>query len=75
MLSPFGRQNRVDTLTKINFILTTHLVDFLNGTPKYLFVPTWGAMYPNGTFYGMMGQLIYDEADIGSEYLRMIYNI
>ncbi|XP_077287723.1 ionotropic receptor 75a-like [Arctopsyche grandis] len=62
----YDEQNRVDTLTKVNFILATHLVDFLNGTPKYLFVPTWGGMYSNGSFYGMLGQVIYGEADIGS---------
>ncbi|XP_077290282.1 ionotropic receptor 75a-like [Arctopsyche grandis] len=56
----------VDTITKVNFILTNHLIDFLNGSRSFSFVSSWGYKdVGDGSWSGMIGQLTKKEADIG----------
>ncbi|XP_064292291.1 uncharacterized protein LOC128673874 [Plodia interpunctella] len=54
----------IDTITKVNFPTTNHLLDFLNANRKYLFANTWG-YHVNGTWDGMTGYLVREEVEIG----------
>ncbi|XP_063533999.1 uncharacterized protein LOC134744208 isoform X2 [Cydia strobilella] len=56
--------DHIDTITKVNFPTTNHLLDFLNATRKYVFANTWGYRV-NGTWNGMTGSLIREEVEIG----------
>ncbi|XP_041978116.1 ionotropic receptor 75a-like [Aricia agestis] len=60
-----GKFDHIDTITKVNFPTTNHLIDFLNGTRKYVFTETWGYKQANNTWNGMSGYLARDEVDIG----------
>lgn len=64
------RYKEIDTITKVNFILTNHLIDFLNGSRAFSFVSSWGYKdVGDGSWSGMIGQLTKKEADIGG-YLK-----
>nr|QMS80364.1 ionotropic receptor [Histia rhodope] len=56
--------DHVDTITKVNFPTTNHLLEFLNATRKYSFTDTWGYRL-NGTWNGMSGYLFRGEVEIG----------
>ncbi|KAL4712300.1 hypothetical protein ACJJTC_004062 [Scirpophaga incertulas] len=56
--------DHIDTITKVNFPTTNHLLDFLNASRKYIFTETWGYKV-NGTWNGMTGYLIRQEVEIG----------
>ncbi|XP_049869366.1 ionotropic receptor 75a-like [Pectinophora gossypiella] len=59
-----GINDHIDTITKVNFRTTNHLLDFLNATRKYVFANTWGYKV-NGTWNGLTGYLIRNEVEIG----------
>ncbi|CAB3224086.1 unnamed protein product [Arctia plantaginis] len=59
-----GIDDHIDTITKVNFPTTNHLLDFLNATRKYIFAETWGYRV-NGTWNGMTGHLVRGEVEIG----------
>ncbi|CAH0701263.1 unnamed protein product [Spodoptera exigua] len=59
-----GLDDHVDTITKVNFPTTNHLLDFLNAKRKYIFADTWGYKV-NGTWNGMTGYLVRGEVEIG----------
>ncbi|CAH1645570.1 unnamed protein product [Spodoptera littoralis] len=59
-----GLDDHVDTITKVNFPTTNHLLDFLNAGRKYIFAETWGYKV-NGTWNGMTGYLVRGEVEIG----------
>lgn len=57
----------MDTISKSNFIITNHLIDFLNASIVYSFVPTWGYFMKNiSKWSGMIGDLIENRSDIGA---------
>jgi glutamate receptor, ionotropic, invertebrate len=57
----------IDTITKVNYILTNHLVGFLNATVSYSVVPTWGYLNTDtGIWSGMIGELTENFADLGA---------
>nr|QEI46874.1 ionotropic receptor 75q.2 [Galleria mellonella] len=56
--------DHIDTITKVNFPTTNHLLDFLNASRKYIYVNTWGYL-ENGTWNGMTGYLVREEVEIG----------
>ncbi|XP_063618549.1 uncharacterized protein LOC134791452 isoform X2 [Cydia splendana] len=56
--------DHIDTITKVNFPTTNHLLDFLNASRKYVFANTWGYRV-NGTWNGMTGYLVKEEVEIG----------
>ncbi|XP_063380756.1 uncharacterized protein LOC134667333 isoform X2 [Cydia fagiglandana] len=56
--------DHIDTITKVNFPTTNHLLDFLNASRKYVFANTWGYRV-NGTWNGMTGYLVREEVEIG----------
>ncbi|XP_037036713.1 ionotropic receptor 75a-like [Bradysia coprophila] len=62
------RDIHIDAVSKVGYHLTNHVATiFLNATLKYSIVSTWG--YQNATtgqWNGMVGELLRDEADIGS---------
>ncbi|KAG4080335.1 hypothetical protein HA402_010827 [Bradysia odoriphaga] len=62
------RDIHLDAVSKVGYHLTNHVArTFLNATLKYSVVSTWG--YQNATtgqWNGMVGELLRDEADIGS---------
>lgn len=66
-LSP-TRDKHIDTITKVNYILTNCLVQYyLNARVNYSIVSTWG--YFNTTtkrWDGMIGELSQNVADLGA---------
>nr|QZH55082.1 ionotropic receptor 75q.2 [Achelura yunnanensis] len=56
--------DHIDTISKVNFHTTNHLLEFLNATGKYIFTDTWGYKL-NGTWNGMSGYFIRGEVEIG----------
>nr|QIJ45769.1 ionotropic receptor [Glyphodes pyloalis] len=56
--------DHIDTITKVNFPTTNHLLDIVNASRKYIFADTWGYRV-NGTWNGMTGYLIREEVEIG----------
>ncbi|XP_068632010.1 ionotropic receptor 75a-like [Battus philenor] len=59
-----GINDHLDTITKANILSMMHLIEFINGSKKFVFDKTWG--YPqNNTWNGMMGYLVREEAEIG----------
>nr|AOE47995.1 putative ionotropic receptor IR75q.2 [Athetis lepigone] len=59
-----GLDDHIDTITKVNFPTTNHLLDFLNAGRKYVFADTWGYRV-NGTWNGMTGYLVRGEVEVG----------
>lgn len=59
------QDKHIDTITKVCFILTNHLISYLNASVKYSIVPSWGYLDANGEWSGMIGQLVRNEADLG----------
>nr|ALM24940.1 ionotropic receptor 75q.2 [Athetis dissimilis] len=59
-----GIDDHIDTITKVNFPTTNHLLDFLNAKRKYVFADTWGYRV-NGTWNGMTGYLVRGEVEVG----------
>lgn len=73
LFNHFDRDIHVDTISKISYQLTNHLMIFVNGSVKYSIVSTWG--YKNqttGKWNGMVGELLDNEADIGATGLFFI---
>lgn len=68
------RNDHIDTITKVNFPTTNHLLDFLNASRKYIFADTWGYRV-NGTWNGMTGYLIRQEVEIGGTKRDIIYRV
>ncbi|KAJ6643760.1 Ionotropic receptor 75a [Pseudolycoriella hygida] len=60
------RDKHIDTITKVCYILTNHLISFLNASVRYSIVPSWGYMDADGEWSGMIGQLVKNEADLGA---------
>lgn len=61
------RDKHIDTITKVNYALTNHLVSYVNATVRYSVVSTWG--YRNkttGDWDGMIGELVNNISDIGA---------
>lgn len=60
------RDKHIDTITKVCFILTNHLISYLNASVRYSIVSSWGYLDSNGSWSGMIGQLVRNEADLGA---------
>ena len=58
--------DHIDTITKVSFPTTNHLLDFLNAKRKYVFADTWGYRV-NGTWNGMTGYLVRGEVEVGGK--------
>uniref|UniRef100_A0A182XCS1 Ionotropic glutamate receptor C-terminal domain-containing protein n=1 Tax=Anopheles quadriannulatus TaxID=34691 RepID=A0A182XCS1_ANOQN len=61
------KDKHIDTITKVNYILTNYLVAYLGAEVNYTRVTTWG--YYNtttGMWDGMIGELVHDTADLGA---------
>ncbi|XP_049542811.1 ionotropic receptor 75a-like [Anopheles darlingi] len=67
-LSDYRYVNKhIDTITKVNYILTNYLAAYLGASVNYSRVATWG--YYNSTtglWDGMIGELVHGAADLGS---------
>ncbi|KAJ2946159.1 hypothetical protein O0L34_g5090 [Tuta absoluta] len=59
-----GKEDHIDTVSKANFPPIDHLMDYINATKKYIFMPSWGYKY-NDTWTGISGLLVRDEVEIG----------
>ncbi|RZC33568.1 glutamate receptor 2, partial [Asbolus verrucosus] len=60
------RNNHIDAISKLNYILVHHLMDFLNASKEFIMQRTWG--YKNastGLYSGMAGDLQRGLADLG----------
>lgn len=60
------RDKHIDTITKVCFILTNHLISYLNASVTYSTVSSWGYLDGDGDWSGMIGQLVRNEADLGA---------
>ncbi|XP_053663875.1 ionotropic receptor 75a-like [Anopheles marshallii] len=61
------KDKHIDTITKVNYILTNYLASYLGAGVNYTRVATWG--YYNtttGMWDGMIGELVHDVADLGA---------
>ncbi|XP_052859873.1 ionotropic receptor 75a-like [Anopheles cruzii] len=61
------KDKHIDTITKVNYLLTNCLATYLGATVSYSQVSTWG--YYNATtrlWDGMIGELVHDTADLGA---------
>uniref|UniRef100_A0A182M3R5 Ionotropic glutamate receptor C-terminal domain-containing protein n=1 Tax=Anopheles culicifacies TaxID=139723 RepID=A0A182M3R5_9DIPT len=61
------KDKHIDTITKVNYILTNYLAWYLGAEVNYTRVTTWG--YYNtttGMWDGMIGELVHDVADLGA---------
>uniref|UniRef100_A0A336M5H9 CSON011044 protein n=1 Tax=Culicoides sonorensis TaxID=179676 RepID=A0A336M5H9_CULSO len=69
------RDQHIDTIAKVNFILTNHLISFMNATVRYSIVDTWGYLNKDdGKWNGMIGELTENKADIGATALFFTEN-
>lgn len=60
------RNTHVDSISKVSFLLTKHVAEYLNGTFEFSIVPSWGYRnHVSGIWDGMVGDLVSDAADIG----------
>ncbi|KAG7302862.1 hypothetical protein JYU34_012845 [Plutella xylostella] len=59
-----GIDDHIDTITKVNFPTTNHLLDFLHAGRRLVFTDTWGYRV-NGSWNGMTGYLVRREVEIG----------
>ncbi|XP_058066355.1 ionotropic receptor 75a-like [Anopheles bellator] len=61
------KDKHIDTITKVNYLLTNCLASYLGASVSYSRVSTWG--YYNATtrlWDGMIGELVHDTADLGA---------
>ncbi|XP_055919470.1 glutamate [NMDA] receptor subunit 1-like [Eupeodes corollae] len=64
-----GLDRHIDTLSKVNYVLTTQLADFINGEIEFKFVKSWGYMNNESKWSGMIGDLVDNRSDIGASAL------
>lgn len=58
--------NKVDTLSKLGYLVTFHMIEALNGTMTSDVFRTWGYVDPKtGEYTGLVGQLKRNEHDVG----------
>uniref|UniRef100_A0A0C9PTU2 Kbp_3 protein n=1 Tax=Fopius arisanus TaxID=64838 RepID=A0A0C9PTU2_9HYME len=55
----------VDVISKVGYLLSKLLVARMNTTVAFNFAPTWGYQDKNGSWSGMIGQIIREEVDFG----------
>uniref|UniRef100_A0A182WK86 Ionotropic glutamate receptor C-terminal domain-containing protein n=1 Tax=Anopheles minimus TaxID=112268 RepID=A0A182WK86_9DIPT len=61
------RDKHIDTITKVNYILTNYLASYLGAGVNYSRVTTWGYYNTStGMWDGMIGELVHDAADLGA---------
>ncbi|CAF4834383.1 unnamed protein product [Pieris macdunnoughi] len=59
-----GKNDHIDTITKVNYPTINHLLDYLNASKNYIFTDTWGYKN-NNSWNGMTGYMVRGEVDIG----------
>ncbi|CAD7077218.1 unnamed protein product [Hermetia illucens] len=61
------RDKHVDTITKVNYLLTNYLMEYLNASVNYKIVSQWGYKdNKTGKWSGMIGDLVENRSDIGA---------
>ena len=69
----FNRDKQIDTITKVNYLITKNMITLLNATVNYTIVKSWG--YFNSqteTWDGMIGDLVSDRAEIGGKIKKTV---
>lgn len=57
----------LDTISKVNYLLTNDLIVYLNATVHYSIVSSWGYLNnETGHWDGMIGELVRGEAQVGA---------
>lgn len=57
----------LDTISKVNYMLTNDIIIFMNATVKYRVVSSWGYLNnETGHWDGMIGELVRGEAQVGA---------
>lgn len=57
----------LDTISKVNYLLTNDIIVFMNASVQYSIVPSWGYLNnETGHWDGMIGQLVRGEAELGA---------
>lgn len=60
----------LDTISKVNYILTNDIIVFMNATVQYSVVSSWGYLNnETGQWDGMIGELVRGEAQVGASAL------
>lgn len=60
----------LDTISKVNYILTNDIITFMNASVEYKVVSSWGYLdNKTGQWDGMIGQLVRGEAHVGASAL------
>uniref|UniRef100_A0A182J1B5 Ionotropic glutamate receptor C-terminal domain-containing protein n=1 Tax=Anopheles atroparvus TaxID=41427 RepID=A0A182J1B5_ANOAO len=61
------KDKHIDTITKVNYLLTNILATYLGAGVNYTCVSSWGYYNPStGMWDGMIGELVHDVADLGA---------
>ncbi|GAB0096805.1 uncharacterized protein DMENIID0001_123730 [Sergentomyia squamirostris] len=64
-LTDYGERH-IDSITKVNYVLTNHLMDIMNASKGFIHSPSWGIKNTTtGKWDGMIGHLLDGKADIG----------
>lgn len=67
-ITTLHRDKNIDSITKVGYILLNYMLDAMNSTKSFIFTDTWGYLDPKtNKINGMLGALLYREADIGSK--------
>lgn len=57
----------IDTISKVNYLLTNDVANFINATMNYRVVASWGYRdNDSGLWSGMIGELVTNQAQIGA---------
>ncbi|XP_055679896.1 probable glutamate receptor [Lutzomyia longipalpis] len=66
------RNRHIDSITKVNWVLTNYIFDIVNATRQFRYQPGWGIKNKSsGHWDGMVGDLLDDRADLGGTSLFM----
>lgn len=64
--------SHIDAVSKTSYMITSRLIESVNGTVQYMPVNTWGYKDPKtGIYTGLSGHLQLKQADIGATVLFM----
>ncbi|XP_055678017.1 ionotropic receptor 75a-like [Lutzomyia longipalpis] len=66
------QEREIDSITKVNYVLTHHLMDVMNASKEFIFTNSWGIKNrTSGKWDGMVGDLVDERADLGGTSLFM----
>lgn len=73
-INPLGifRDRHIDSITKVNYVLTNHIMDVMNASKRFTYTSSWGIKNrTSGKWDGMVGELLDEKVDFGGTPLFM----